>query len=206
MADFDSKRRSRFILLIIIILLILALCFIIYYFYFFKAITVSPTNLNQSANINVAQNINLANLPAIIANVNLTPEEQEVQKNQNEVLFFAMPFAERFGTFSNEGGFRNFEELKTLMTSLMANWVQNSYVPELVKKYPAVSYYGIETKALSSDFKSLNEDQGKAQVLVKTQRIEFKGSPTSPRIFYQDIILNLVKSDNQWKVDGAYWQ
>ena len=40
----------------------------------------------------------------------------------------------------------------------------------------------------------------------KTQRQEFQGVNTNPRVYYQDIVISLVKADNDWKVKGAYWQ
>ncbi|MDD5341374.1 MAG: hypothetical protein PHC97_02955 [Patescibacteria group bacterium] len=204
MANPDSNRRRRLILLIVLILLILIISFAIYYFYFFQQL--SPLSNSNIQNTNTAQNFNTNGLPTIIANVNMTPAQIQQQANENEVLFFAMPFAERFGTFSNQSDFVNFSELKSQMTAATINWVQNTYIPSLIKLYPKSSYYGIETKALSSDFNSLDENQGTADVLVKTQRIEYKVSLSNPRIFYQNILLKLVKSGQIWKVNGVYWQ
>ena len=206
MADESRSKRKWIILLILILLLISGIILYLYLVYFSAAIQ-PASNLNQAANTNAGQNINTniniaPALPPALAN--LTPEQQTQAKKEGEVLFFALPFAERFGTYSNQSGFNNLDELNPLMTQTMVDWVRNTYKADLVKAYADVVYYGIETKAISSKFNS--QADTKAEILVKTQRSEFKDSPTNPRIFYQDIILKLVKQNEAWKVDGAYWQ
>jgi hypothetical protein len=201
MANEARKKTKWIILLIFLVLLILAILSYLYFFYY--QLPKQQVNTNQAMNVN--QNTN-ASLSGSSAFANLTPEQQQVQIKQNGVLFYAMPFAERFGTYSNQGDFANFDELKSLMTTSMFNWVKNTYIPKLEKEHTGSAYYGIDAKAISSKFNSLDEDKGSAEVLIKTQRREYVGSDKNPKVFYQDIVLKLVKSENQWKVDGAYWQ
>lgn len=208
MAEESRSKRNWIILLILLLLLVIGIVLYLYFIYF--AQPAQPIeNINQAANVNATQNTNTNNNTNTVSKLppgfeNLTPQEQEQQKKESEVLFFAMPFAERLGTYSNQSNFVNLDELEPLMTVAMNNWVQNTYKVDLQKKYAAMKYYGIETKAISSDFNTI--DESKAEVLVKTQRSEYQDSPTNPKIFYQDILLKLVKQDNAWKVDGAYWQ
>jgi len=207
MAEESRSKRKWIVLLVLILLLII--CIILYlYLVYFKSAEEPLENINaiNNANTNIAINeninINAVSLPPVYAN--LTPEEQEKEKKQSEVLFFAMPFTERLGTYSNQSNFANLDELQPLMTEKMNNWVQNTYKVELRNKYATLKYYGVETKGISSQFNSMNDSN--AEVMVKTQRSEYVYSPDNPRIFYQNIILKLIKNNDSWIVDGAYWQ
>lgn len=204
-------KRKKIIWLIIILLLLLILAAIIYLFlvYFKKLPGISNQNLNlNQAPVPVVQN-NVFNTPnaGVLADVQgLTGQIATSEAAKQSVLFIATSFTERFGTYSNQSNYKNFDELAVFMTDSMKKWVL-SYQEDLKKKNPDINvYYALETKAISSQINTLDEKTGKGEILVKTQRQELKNSPANPRIFYQDILLKLVKINNEWKVDGAYWQ
>lgn len=207
----EKITSNKKIIWLIILLLLLILAALLFYF-FRKSNVVLPTN--QPANINqvvpvvtvpstfntpssevVAEVSGLNNLPAVA-----TPAEQA------DVLFTANAFAERFGSYSNQSAFSNLDQLETFMTQSMNNWVK-IYKEELRTKYPDPNvYYAIETKAISTDTSGFEQASGKGDVIVKTQRQEFKASPVNPKVFYQNIRLNLLLESGVWKVNGAYWQ
>lgn len=207
MAEETKSKRKWLIILLIILLLIIIIAGYLYYKHFQAASQLPLTNINGS-NINnsvgeVNGNINGVT-PFLPAFVNLSPVEQERQKKESNVLFFAMPFAERLGTYSNQGNFANLDELGPLMTETMKNWVQKIYKVELREKYADIAYFGIETKAISSKFNNL--DENRAEVIISTQRSEYVNTPANPRIYYQDVLLKLISKNDSWLVDGAFWQ
>ncbi|MFH1225731.1 MAG: hypothetical protein V1684_00385 [bacterium] len=119
----------------------------------------------------------------------------------------AASFSERFGSYSNQSDYANFEDLYDFMTTPMKRWSEE-IVAELRARAKGNNsiYFGVTTKALSSTIANFDEDNGLAEALVKTQRREATGSTSNARIYYQDIIIKFVKEKGVWLVDGAFWQ
>ncbi len=208
-----SKRLIWLILLLLLLLIIAALIYLA--LVYFKApppsLVNANTNLNQVPVLPVGQTVmpNTFNNPdsEVLADLGGAAAPEIEQQKQANVLFVAQAFAERFGSYSNQSNYTNLDDLDSFMTNSMSNWVQQTYKAELQKQNPNIDiYYALETKAISSEVLNLDEGAGKAEIRIKTQRQEFKNDINNPRIFYQDIILNLVKQNDAWKVDGAFWQ
>jgi len=86
----------------------------------------------------------------------------------------------------------------------MRDWAKN-YVEKTRRDNPySGTYYGVTTKAVSTDIASFNDSQGSAEVFVSTQRREtmLAGGENN---YQQDLRLTFVKEADQWLVDGAYW-
>ena len=115
----------------------------------------------------------------------------------------ASAFAERYGSYSSQGNFSNLQDLKSLMT-LKMKAVTDNYIA--TQQAAAAEYYGITTVAVSSKVISANEESGQAEVVVSAQRQESRGSTINPRVFYQELVLQLAKTDDGWKIDSAAWQ
>lgn len=113
----------------------------------------------------------------------------------------AFLFAERYGSYSNQGGYKNLADLKSLMTSKMINQVDD-FTTET--RLSSGDYEGYDTRALTSEFLEFSETR--AKVSVSTQRFHYQGDSANPEIFYQDLTLYLVKAGNDWKIDEAYWE
>ncbi len=209
-----NKRLIWLILLLLLLLIIAAIIYLVLVYFQAPPSTVVNTNnnnLNQIAVLPNGQTIMPSefNQPdsEVLLDLGGNVETEATQQNQANVLFVAQAFAERFGSYSNQSNYMNLDDLQSLMTTSMNNWVQQTYKDQLQKQNPNINtYYALETKAISSEVISLDETTGKAEIRIKTQRQEFKNDINNPRIFYQDIILNLVKQNDVWKVDGAFWQ
>ncbi len=109
----------------------------------------------------------------------------------------AFSFAERFGSYSSDLLYKNLDDLESLMTPKMRNTIERSPSSE------SVPYEGVSTVALSS--KSVVVASSNASVVVQTQRTRTTADGQMD-IFYQDLKLDFVKSDNDWLVDNATWQ
>jgi hypothetical protein len=128
----------------------------------------------------------------------LTEEEKSVEELQN----LARIFAERYGSFSNQGGFQNIDDVQTLVTAEMKDWLEQKK-QESMEKYPINGeYFGITTSAPISKVESFTED--KAMIVITTQRKETKNGETTN--YNQDIKIEFTKQDGKWLISGAYWQ
>lgn len=202
-----DNRKKLGILIIIIGLLIIAA---IVYFAFIRQAGVTSVPGNEPATTTVQ-------LPAEPESSTTTPgnrprnyqqydisKEAPHQTNANDVAKLAASFAERLGSFSNQSDYSNFEDLDIFMTASMRDWAKE-YVKKMRADNPYQGkYYGITTKAVSTETKSFDDKAGKAEIVIGTQRRETKidGSENN---FDQNLRLTFVKENGQWLVDGAYW-
>ena len=116
----------------------------------------------------------------------------------------AQMFVERFGTYTNHSNFDSIKELTVLMTGSMKSWVEQTYLPSLNEAHdPNGFFYRITARA--PVVQVLEQSATAMKVQVSAQREEKIGD-NEPIEFLQDIILDLVKEDQTWLVDAAYWQ
>ncbi len=215
----QATKIKKIIILAVILLLLLIIAAIIYLLLTYFNVNQAPpqTNLNANTNQTAAlpdqplpdlTNFNNTNAAVLSDSQTLNGEVEEIdQAEQVSVLLIAEAFAERFGSYSNQSNYTNLDDLSVFMTESMTDWVNNTYKEKLRQQNPDFNtYYAIEAKAISKQVENLDEEAGKAKVIVKTQRQEFNNDINNPDVFYQDILLEFVKVDDQWKVDGAYWQ
>lgn len=131
---------------------------------------------------------------------------KSAQVKPDDLVRLAAAFAERFGSFSNQSDYGNLRDLRIFMTEGLKVWAQNYIDAARLKKADVSIYYGIVTKAISSQVKQFDADSGQAEILVKTQRRESAGVAGNSSTFYQDIIIKYLREGSVWRVDGAYWQ
>jgi len=133
-------------------------------------------------------------------------QAKKAEVGAEDLARMASAFAERFGSFSNQSDYGNIRDLQIFMTSTMKNWADNYINDARSRKTQTTIYYGIVTKAISSEVKNFDSDTGQAEILVKTQRRESAGITGNSKTFYQDIIIKYAREQNVWLLDGIYWQ
>lgn len=131
---------------------------------------------------------------------------KKTEIDSDDLTRMASAFAERFGSFSNQSDYGNIRDLQIFMTDTMKIWAENYIIDARAKKTQTTIYYGIVTKAISSEAKQFDADIGQAEILVKTQRRESAGLAGNSATFYQDIIIKYVREQGIWRVSGIYWQ
>lgn len=126
-------------------------------------------------------------------------ETGEETINVKTLLSAAEKFAEILGTYTNKDNYANIESSKNYTTEGMKNWL------EALKKPvdPDAPFYGRTTQALSSSVLEITEST--AKVLVTSKREEITAQTKTPNVIYQMIIVDFVKEDGSWKVNGAWW-
>lgn len=202
----DNRKKLGILIIIIGLLIIMA----IVYFVFIRQTGITSVPGNEPATTT-------AQLPTEPESSTTTPgnrprnyqqydisKETPHQTNANDVAKLAASFAERLGSFSNQSDYSNFEDLDIFMTASMRDWAKE-YVEKMRADNPYNGkYYGITTKAVSTEVKSFDEKKETAEIVIGTQRRETKidGSENN---FNQNLRLTFVKENGQWLVDGAYW-
>jgi len=137
--------------------------------------------------------------PAVVV---APPTASEVQ--HASISYLSRMFCERLGTFTNQSGYLSITDLLPMMTSSMKNWIEKTYLPKLQKDYPQNGLlYRVTSIAPVANITLQGENQ--ATVVVESQRTEKYGD-NAEKSFFEDLKLNLVKINNNWLVDGAYWQ
>ncbi|MFA5021873.1 MAG: hypothetical protein WC508_02245 [Patescibacteria group bacterium] len=196
------SKRNKIIIAIIAVVVVILLIIII-------ALFLNQRRSARLVNINTNQAGQLpANQPASTAGLNKSQESPVKEKKLEASLkAIASTFAERFGSYSNEGNYSNLEALKDLMTDRMKAWAQ-SYQASQQKPSTndSIVYYGITTQALSVQISNFDQAVGTAEAIVVTQRQETKNNTTNPKVYYQNLKLQLLKTAAGWKVDAAEWQ
>lgn len=133
----------------------------------------------------------------------LNDTEIKEMKVETQVLAVARTFAERYGSFSNQGGFSNLLDLEPIVTPSLWNDLQTFHLAQ--QKEIGKEYYGISTRALSTKLGKF-DSASYAEVNVQTQRDEARGTTANPRVYYQELKLQLVKLNGSWLVDTTKWQ
>jgi len=145
-------------------------------------------------------------VPSIRASVPDAEAGQSSLPRETSLAALARSFVERYGSYSNQSDFENIEVLYPFMTDRMRAAAEASTAANRANRVPgsADSYTGITTKALAIKVRS--QTVSAAQVQVSTQRIESNIKTSSPRVYYQDIILTFEYKGGEWKVDEAEWK
>lgn len=185
------SQRTKTIIAVIIILILL---FLIYWFFL----------RTKSSDIE-----NVASSPPPVAlipqkNQSATPPPpvEGEEKTKADLNRLAAAFAERFGSYSNQGEYANLLDLKPIMTEKMENWA-DEYIAKSKAETTDISIYsGVTTRAVSVKIISLNDKNGTAKVVVNTQR-EKMGEVKE--IYYQNLELEFQKITEEWKVNKALW-
>lgn len=205
----QTNRKKIGILLIIIGLILILL---IIYFGFIKK---SPATLTEVPVLTVT-----AQLPPSAPETGTTTPGDKPRNRQTydiskeaphkfsavDLTKMAMAFAERLGSYSDYSNYGNFTDLKIFMTDSLKSWV-DKYVEQLKKESKNNgAYYGLVTKALTTEVKSFDDQAGIARVIVTTKRSESTERMGGGTSYTQKIDISFVKVNGEWLVDKAYWE
>jgi hypothetical protein len=195
---------KRAILLIVILLIIIILGLAGYFGYMmYLAKPLAPTNSNLT-NQGAVENINATGVLNTNSANNLPLTLP--QDDQGKIKLLASVFTATYGSYSNQTSLNNFDDLYSYMVQTMKKWVESTYKVDIMNAHPKNEYYAIETKVLNVQINDLDQAKGTAEILVNTQRQEFTKSPDNANSFKQDLLLNMIKINDNWIVDSAYWQ
>ncbi len=196
------SRRTKIIIVIAFLLLFLAFI----YWLLIRPNLPSPGGTTIPTNTNTGQTSPVS-LPAINTNQPAAeikiPDEDKIKTDLSRL---AAAFAERFGSYSNQGNFENILDLKAIMTPALQQWADNFIKKNGTTASGASAYSGVTTKAISTAISSFDKGAGSAKIVVGTQKIETSGNlGGNQKVYYQDLELIFKKIGDEWKVDEATW-
>ncbi len=200
--------KTRNIGLIIVAIGLILLVLLIYFTFFRSPATIEEPIIDEDIPIDIGLPeadeplITQGDRPRGLEVYDISQEEEHVP-GLEDVLKLAMSFAERFGSFSNQSDYRNISDTQLFMTNSLREWSKN-YINRLRQENPVDSFYSITTISLSTRTIKYNENLGEAEVMVTTHRRENKED--EERNWQQDILLELKKENDTWKVNAVYWQ
>lgn len=121
------------------------------------------------------------------------------------IVTTAERFTERFGTFTNQDNYQNFENLKAYATRDMQTWLA-TFASEQKNDLAAtnIAFYGVTTKALTAKILTARPDT--IQILINTKREEVTDQSDSAKTSYQNILIEMRRVDDDWKVQSAQFQ
>lgn len=190
----DSRKKIIISILILILIAVLAAGF--WWWRSNRSAETEPVPTETTGQPSQETLDQAASLPA--------PSEERMAADQKyplDVKQLAFSFAERYGSYSSQGGFKNLEDLKSLMTEKMAAKINNFTLDTRVS---GDKYEGYDTRALTGEFLEFSDSA--AKISVGTQRFHYIENALDPEMFYQNITVYLVKIGGEWKVDDAYWE
>jgi hypothetical protein len=210
-----EEKNKKILLIVGSILVIIILAAVVYFLFFFKWPGVSPLNVLVN-NAKIVNKIVKENLPAgggsptekeakIVADQNSpAPSSEEMERYTAGKI--ASSFAERFGSYSNQSDYGNINDLRGFMTEKMLAWADKYVVDAHEKNSYNGIYQGTITRAISSEVKKFDSAAGSAEILVSTQRSDSSGDSNDSKVYYEDIVIKMVKESGSWKIDSAFWQ
>jgi len=221
--------KSKIIGILILIIGVILIAGILYYFFaesfglpglldLFKKDNNSPVVVTKPDNTKT-EPVEIIKIPDVKVidkiQINTTiPESNEnnvviepADLSKDELIRLAESFSERFGSYSNQSNFSNIKSLKIFMSLRMKERSDEFIKEQLSSGADNSIYYGITTKAISSEILDYDDDVGTAKIKVQTRRREATSSTNNlSNVFAQDIIINLIKERGAWKVGSANWQ
>lgn len=207
----QNNRRNVGILIIIIGLILIAL--IIYFGFLRKspstgpegAATTTPTVTSQLPTGPEVSTTTPSDKPRNYQKYDISQEASR-PTGAADLAKRAMLYSERLGSYSSQSDYSNFTDLKIYMTDSLRVW-SDKYVAELKSQVKSSAYYGIETKALTTELKSFDDKAGTADIVITTERRESTEKIGGGEPFIQKIDLSFVKTaSGDWLMDKAYWE
>lgn len=122
---------------------------------------------------------------------------QPVEKDADETYAKQVSriFTERFFTYSNQNDNQHIEDVLTLVTPSMKKWIETQDIEE------GDEYVGLTTGVIASSIDVIEGNN--ATVLLDVQQtIRENGTE---KVEYKSGKIDLIRSGNDWKVDGFYW-
>jgi hypothetical protein len=134
----------------------------------------------------------------------LNPPVVAVVVGRTAAAQMAELFAERYGSYSNQGDFQNLTDLLPVMTDGYRAKTE-AYLASATSSDLA-NYQGVTSLKISTKVLAYDESAGTAIISVNLQQQKSGGAPASAGISYRSLRMSLLKVGDSWKVDSAAWE
>ena len=109
---------------------------------------------------------------------------------------FASIFVERFSSFSNQNNNTHLEEVFAMATARMQTWMQTQRVEQ------QDLYQGKTVRVIATTVDAFSPEQESIGIQAQVEDTSSAGSVVT----YRNGRVELVRSGNDWLVDGFFWQ
>lgn len=170
----------------------------------------APVEQPETPSLPLAPSTNQpVNAPAAPATSTPAPTPTFARASAREILEQQLKssgaqFAERFGTYSNQGDFQNLIDLFPLMTERMRSQTQRTIDAARAVTTTPGAYLGVTTRPVTTVVASLDETGGRATIKVSAQRATQTGD-AQPVTRYETLTIEFRNQQKIWKVDSAQW-
>ena len=110
-------------------------------------------------------------------------------------------FAERYGSYSNQGDYQNLRDLLPVMTDRYR--ASTEAFLETTETVPGQPYEGVTSVKISTDVRSIDEDSA---VIAVTLQQEKASGGAAPTIGYRTLRMELMLVGTEWRVDASQWE
>jgi len=129
----------------------------------------------------------------------VVPAQPSVAPEPVQAQTVARNFVERFGTYSSDAPFANYEDVRELSTEVFySTLVRTESVGD--------AYEGVTTYALSFKRTEGSEEEGRIVFDVGTQREWFTQDRSSSNVVYNNTSVTVVKVGDAWFVEAFVWE
>lgn len=110
----------------------------------------------------------------------------------------ARNFTERFGTYSSDAPYANYDDVRDMATP-------EFYATLVRSRAESDTYVGVTTSALATTVESGSEASGAVVYRVSVVRETFEGSRANATVEYRAARVAVVERDGVWFVDAFSW-
>lgn len=131
----------------------------------------------------------------------LNPPAAAASPGRTAAAQMAELFAERYGSYSNQGDYQNLRDLLPIMTDSYRKSAE-TYLASAPSS-AGQAFEGVTSVKISTDIRAF--DAGAAVVAVTLQQEKTSGSAVST-VAYRTLRLELVKVSDDWRIAAAAWE
>lgn len=139
--------------------------------------------------------------PADVDFVNPLVVEAEAVPGATASQQMAELFAERYGSYSNQGDYQNLRDLLPVMTASFRQTTEEFL--ETADGTPGQPFDGVSSEKVSTDVREADEDSAVIAVTLQQERTSGNAAPT---IGYRALRMELLRVGEDWRVDAATWE
>jgi cytoskeletal protein RodZ len=183
----DRDKRKKILLVVAVVILLLALLLWV--------LRTSDKNPNTNENSNTTPPVFVPPSANLEYNPSLEPQESSTEFS---AINLAKSYIARFGSWSTDNQGANLKELLPLSSPKM-----QEYLASIELNFGKQEFSGNTTKSLSAKIININDNQ--AEILVNTQKINTKAN-LEQEVYYQEVLVKLIKSGEGWLVDQVEWK
>ncbi len=132
----------------------------------------------------------------------LVPTQAEAPVGRTAAAQMAELFAERYGSYSNQGDYQNLRDLLPIMTDSYRKQTE-AYLAS-AQTQPSQAFEGVTSVKVSTSVRSYGETDGTAVIAVTLQQEQTSGLRKSSG--YRTLRMDLKRVGQDWRVDDARWE